>query len=167
MKRNKLIFAVFTLIISIDLAFADNYIVHFGVILTLALASILIRRELSIDPGDVLIFLGMFTFSWFQDYSLFNAAKWSVGVTAVYELGKSIVLINKKHHNECCVIVITSISLMLFARGILNYSQRIGSDYTWSHWPMFGGGMIPRTQHEFFMIMMSSLLVFWLISIKH
>lgn len=116
---------------------------------------------------DGLIWLAVFCFLVFQNGEVAGACMTASVVWMEFfvgkNLGKALFVLEVKRVPLCVFLV----SLILGIKGFLTYSWLFSNDYV-GIFPMWGTGMmLPRTQHEYFLIMMVTSLAFWVIYIQY
>jgi len=128
-----------------------------------------------LDIGDVLIFLGMLSFQGFYEEWLWSAFPYAFETLLVYQIGKYFVTpccgnLNSSNTDDQVrpvVFVVLTLAVVLFVRGLLNFSYFLsnpieGDIEGWEGWGTWSGDSTPRTQHEFYLVLIGSLLVIWL-----
>ncbi len=130
-----------------------------------------IRKEIRVDLGDLFLFLGMFIW-WYTmsfgeiygdapGYDIHDAIVLAVGLTAVYQLGKSIVFITSGPPENAAVKALFYVAGFMLVKGLLNFAVRPkGESIEWEDW---NGVLRARTQHEIFFVITACLLVYFVV----
>lgn len=142
---------------------------HIWISIITLIASMLIFGKFRINVLDVTLLLGVFFlwFFWQKDVHATFMPLAMIGIEYFIgkAIGKGVWQVNKK----CLVWVALFMGMPFVVRALLNYSYFLTHEYElttiWPYWEVPSVGM-PRTQHEFFLIIPATLLIFWIISIK-
>lgn len=118
------------------------------------------------DINDFFIAYGIFYFwlAWLGHHR--DAAMVGICVWIEYYIAK---IIGRKIIKKPVWLLtfISIITLVFFIRGIISYRFLLYHpyQYTWPFWGLSGHDM-PRTQHEFFLVIPAAMLVFWILALK-
>ncbi len=158
------------LILVIALSITLMIHIHTNVVVGVILYGLVLikRRRICVDCGDFLLFFGTFTWRMFVGYGILDAIFYSVGLTIIYQLGKTIPEMGDSTPEKSAMNATLVVASFFYLKGLLNFSYllRDKSAIVSENWPMINGKIISRTQHEIFLTIMAALLGFFIISSK-
>ncbi len=175
-KIKKCLCHIAVLILAVSMTFGKRFL-FFTVVAFVVNWLIISRRQIRLDIGDALLFSSMYIFKWIHEDSVGDAFLYALELVAVYQIGKLLAadFITEYGNGEqgdtgSLIFPVMIVSFVMFVRGVLNYSYLWfypSAVYAeeWPFWGDWGGDPVPRTQHEFFLVMMGSLLLIfvWLL----
>lgn len=133
-----------------------------------ALASILLfitvlitTKRLDLDIGDILVFYMMYRYTLLSSGDVARAVVRALGYSAIYQLGKNATVSSEKNTRVSIGFVIAP-AVSLFIKGLLDYSSLIHSEGAVElYWQDWSGNLLHRSYHEYYLVMMASLLIFF------
>ena len=176
---------------AINTSFIDNKEIYITIIWLLLFVMVLIRKELSFDIGDLLLFVGMGTYALIDQEDIRDGFITGMRTIAVYQIAKCLASPQKNIESACSeedalvdtdwiAYVVLALSLALFYRGLLNYSYLLtdrgaigeGEWYKWQwHIPAWGRYPAPVVwncnYHQFFIVLMGALIVYFTLLVKN
>ncbi len=183
----KVIFCIIIVMFSCNMAITDDRSRFWWMVVLIWSCLVVMQQKITLDIGDVLIFSGMFTFRLFQHLAFWPALVYALQMTAMYQTGKYAIFYASRipqGKSETCrtqtplTMRLPAYGLIVFAaavfvRGLFNYSYLIlyhdkalssaGTIESWPVWGNWDGSPVARTLHEFFLIPMGCLLIFWIL----
>ena len=175
-----IIYFAVVIFLAYNMAFVDDSFKHFRNVAFIWTYFVVSRRQIRLDIGDALIFTGMLSYYWIWQYSFWDGLILGLKVTSMYQIGKYLIEYSPAKYDEYLysngkddhdykdsIIYIAYamiiIAVVLFVRGILNHLWLI-DNVRYYEWPDMYGNVMLKTHHEFYLIMISSLLVFGIMS---
>ena len=151
---------LFLLAISVMFLLKDfNYYVIAA--LVLFCVAVAVYGQLDLDVGVLFLFFSSLRYptSGGPSRELFRA----MGILAAYQLGKCVTG-SDKDNGRISVAFVTVPAIVLFIKGILDYSPvlRSGTGEIELYWPDWGGNMLPASAHEYYLVMIASLSVYFI-----
>lgn len=142
---------------------------HIWISIITLIASMLIFGKFRIHVVDFTLLLGVF-FLWFFWQKDVHATFMPLAMIGIeYFIGKTIGKGVGQVNKKCLVWVALFMGMPFVVRALLNYSYFLTHEYNyttvWPYWEVPSVG-VPRTQHEFFLIIPVTLLIFWIICIR-
>ncbi len=156
-------------ILFVCLSFSTNIYINVLASAVILVEAVIRKRLPRIDHGDFLVLFGIFLWKYYSGTSLASSLAYGVGFTLIYEAGKEI---SRFYDNEGFAVdemTVMAIASFHFVRGLIHYSFFLGEDLgedAFELWPDITGIVIPRTQHEFFLVMIASLLGFFVLTLS-
>ena len=130
------------------------------------------KRAIEFDIGDLLIFLVPAFYNVIYGSGVADGLFLGMGYVAMYQLGKFLIPESgnsKESGTGSGGIVMTVLipTLILAVKGLLGYLYvlRNGSISVERAWPDWGGDMMHRNHHEYWMVMPAALLIYFIILI--
>ena len=149
---------LFILLISLLFLIRDtNWFMYTAIVLcVIVLAQ---NHRIDIDLGDLLMFYSSYRFV----LSSVGNAPWAfcrgLGLVAIYQLGKNAT--NSDKHISPAFVIAPAIALLL--RGLLDYSQLTRDGFgELELWPEWGGEIINKSEHEYYLVLIASILVYFM-----
>ena len=181
------IYIIIAVLFACNAAFIDDGDLYWTVIGILLFCLVLIRKKLSFDWGDLLIFAGMAGYGLIRDDAFLDSVDFGLKILVVYQIGKCLAdpwkpetgMTTESDNTsvDWTAFVVIVLSLAFYCRALLNYSyvivdKAVLTDLEWPKWdwtiPAWGsktGGM-GHTHHQFYLIMMASMLIYYILVIK-
>ena len=116
-------------------------------------------RSIDLDIGDIILFHSSF---WYVMSRMIDTP-WSFSralvYVAIYQLGKKATDPNKNISPECVIAP----ALAFLLKGLLDYSSlfKYGRSDIELYWPDWGGNVLHRSEHEYYLVLAASLLVYF------
>ena len=160
--KNNILLPALILVYSASMLWVDAEFT-FPVVLVCFVIVALRYRKIRVDYSDALIFFGMFTYQYVQD-GLRSGLFYGAAMFAVYQLGKcAITKTGGRDEYGSFPVVIPAV--VLFVIGLLNYTYvfRNPPEHRIYEWPDWRGHSVLRTIHEYFLVLIAALLVWFII----
>lgn len=116
-------------------------------------------RRIDLDIGDLILFYSSYRYV----VSRVSDAPWALvrgmAFVAIYQLGKKAT----DKDNSISPICVIAPALAFLIKGILDYSAlfRTGTSETVLFWPDWSGNLLNRSEHEYYLVLMASLLIYF------
>ncbi len=168
--KNRIIYSwMIILLFSVNIAFNIHLWIQLLVIFALSLACFFYVKRPIFDISDAFLTIGMSSFVIISDYTIVLGSVWiagiaiGIGVLAAYQLGKTIVYTSVTNCVDLSKNYIIILVVSFFVSGICNHAFLIKDISLYeSGWPAIGMDYLPKTQHEFYLIPVCSLFLFWI-----
>lgn len=165
-EKRKYVIVLLALVWAFNASFVYHGAIHFLLDVAVLMCLIDMFGAIKLDVTDLFLFLGVCFFFYNQDKDVANACMTAGVIWVEYLIGKGIGKTIIKEDEKCMPLCLGVVSLILAIKGLLTYSWLFKNEYN-GIFPMWGTGiLLPRTQHEYFLIMMTTSLAFWIIYIK-
>ncbi len=161
------------------MAFVDDQFNSLVIIALIWSIFVIMRKRITIDWGDILLFIGMLVFKWIWGDLFFDGLRYAFMVIMVYQIGRYITekrdnfstYVKGNESETLTLYSLFAVSMTLFVRGLLNYSYLLSHNESiergrWPIWNSSNLEPVPRTQQEFYLVMMGCLLVYWVLIIR-
>lgn len=171
-EKRKYVIVMLALVWAFNASFVYHGVVHILLDVAVMMCLIDMFGAIKLDVTDPLLFIGVCCFFYNQDKMLAGACMTAGFVWLEYLIGKGIGREVFSDNKKIIPLSIGMICVVSFVKGVLSYSwiyfnSSIYFNSVKGTFPMWGTGMVlPRTQHEYFLIMTSVSLVFWVLYIK-
>lgn len=171
-EKRKYVIVLLALVWAFNASFVYHGAIHFLLDVAVVMCLIDMFGAIKLDVTDLFLFLGVGFFFYNQDKDMANACITAGTVWLEYLVGKKISREIFMDNRRIIPIAIGIVCVTSYIKGVLSYSWiYINSSIYFNSpagtFPMWGTEMIlPRTQHEYFLIMMAVSLVFWVIYLK-
>jgi len=152
------------------MVFTDGNKYRIPAMVILLLDLVLVGNQLSFDWGDLFLFLGMLIYKGIYEESFTDGLQYAFLILMVYQVGKYVAL------NKAGDIAVLILAVAFFIPGCVNYSKWFS--YKWSYedgeWPYWTfrkyeeweTPIMSQTAHTLYIVLMGSLLIFWIMMIK-
>ncbi|MBR6160036.1 MAG: O-antigen ligase family protein, partial [Lachnospiraceae bacterium] len=181
--KNRLMFVIVIVAISENMAFARNHVMsHFCLMAVIWSICVIAQRKIRLDIGDVLIFFGMMLFMWQYRGWIPEGLAYGAMCMTVYQVGKLIAGgvrpynsvvpagVNESEESVTRIMdLVIIMSIALFIRGLLNYRYVLKWRSKVQEFSLkfrlekdLYDEPLPRTMQAFYLVLVASLLIFFI-----
>ncbi len=166
----------FILILIIAISFitdTEKNIIVSGILLVFVLTRD--RNTISFDVGDLFLFLGVLSWRWYMGYTDFgddlgygyrDALFYAAGFTIMYQLGKNMIYVGGVSPVESAKKSVIVIALYMFVKALIaDYAPLLydNSGLEVGEWMGINRRPGAKTNHEYWLVMIASLLIFFIL----